>query len=108
MECEMCYEEYNRCERLPKVLSKCGHSFCETCVSQLVKNNELSCPYCRYKIYIGKEEYPPNNFALLHAMDNIQNEREGKGVSKYYKPMYQVSQSMISSNSKKRDIYEYI
>ena len=41
-------------------------------------------------------------------MDNIQNEREGKGISKYYKPMYQVSQSMISNNSKKRDIYEYI
>ena len=65
MECELCYEEFNRCERLPKVLAKCGHTFCETCVSQIVQQNQLSCPYCRYKIQIGKEDYPPNNFALL-------------------------------------------
>ncbi len=41
-------------------------------------------------------------------MDNIRDEREGKGISKYYKPGYQVTQSMIGSKSKKRDIYEYI
>ena len=73
-----------------------------------MKQSELSCPYCRYKILVGKDEYPPNNFALLHAMDNIKDEREGKGISKYYKPMYNVTQSLISTNSKKRDIYEYI
>lgn len=74
----------------------------------MVKMNNIECPFCRYKIAIGKEEYPPNNFALLNAMDSIKDEREGKGISKYYKPMYQVTQSLISSNSKKRDIYEYI
>lgn len=108
MECELCFEDFNRCERLPKVLQRCGHTFCETCVSQLVTLNELSCPYCRYKIQIGKDEYPPNNFALLNAMDSISEEREKKGVSKYYRPQYQVTSSMISNNSKKRDIYEYI
>lgn len=109
MECELCYEDFNHCERLPKVLQKCGHTFCETCVSQILKHNELSCPYCRYKIVIGKDEYPPNNFSLLTAMDNIKDEREGKGISKYYKPNYQVSSSMINScNSKKRDIYEFL
>ena len=41
-------------------------------------------------------------------MDNIREEREGKGISKYYKPKYQVSQSMISTNTDKRDIYEFI
>jgi hypothetical protein len=41
-------------------------------------------------------------------MDNIRDEREGKGISKYYKPKYQVSQSMISTRSDKRDIYEFI
>ena len=41
-------------------------------------------------------------------MDSISEEREKKGVSKYYRPQYQVTSSMISNNSKKRDIYEYI
>ena len=108
MECELCFEQYNRCERLPKVLQKCGHTFCETCVSQCVKGGELQCPYCRYKIKIGNDEYPPNNFALLNALDSIENEREGNGISKYYKPNYVVSQSLIGVNANRREIYEYI
>lgn len=41
-------------------------------------------------------------------MDSIQNEREGNGISKYFKPSYTVSQSQIGSNAQRRDIYEYI
>ena len=41
-------------------------------------------------------------------MDNIRDERENKGISKYYKPKYKVTQSMIGDNSKKCKIYEYI
>ena len=108
MECELCYEQFNRCERLPKVLQKCGHTFCEVCVSQCIQSNQLNCPYCRLKIDIGTGEYPPNNFALLHALDSIQKEREGNGISKYYKPSYIVSQSTIGANVNRREIYEYL
>ena len=41
-------------------------------------------------MYLGSDDYPVNNYALLQAMDQIDNEREGKGVSQYYKPRYQV------------------
>ena len=41
-------------------------------------------------------------------MDSIKEEREGKGISKYYKPNYTVTQSMITNSTKKRDLYEYI
>ena len=108
MECELCFENFNRVERLPKIIQKCGHTFCETCISQLIKNNELSCPYCRNAVKISKDDYPPNNFALLNAMDSITDEREGKGISKFYKPTYLVTQSMITENTKKRKIFEAI
>ena len=108
MECELCFENFNRVERLPKIIQKCGHTFCETCISQMVKNNVLTCPYCRIDVKISKDDYPPNNFALLNAMDSISDEREGKGISKFYKPKYLVTQSMITDNTKKRKIYEVI
>ena len=42
-------------------------------------------------------------------MDELGNIREQKGISKYYKPKYFVSNSAIrNTNSKKIDIYENI
>ena len=41
-------------------------------------------------------------------MDSITDEREGKGISKFYKPTYLVTQSMITENTKKRKIFEAI
>ena len=59
------------------------------------KTGVLKCPYCRYEIKLTNEDTPPTNFAVLNAMDNIKEERERKGISKYYKPNYEVTQSRI-------------
>ena len=49
------------------------------------------------------------NFALLAAIDELGNLREEKGISKYYKPKYHVSNTAIkNTNPKKIDIYENI
>jgi len=47
MDCELCLEEFNNQEHLPKVLSQCGHTFCDKCVMQLWDNSMISCPFCR-------------------------------------------------------------
>ena len=109
MDCSLCYEEFNRSERLPKVLKQCGHTFCDSCVGAMMQGSRLKCPYNCFELDLGNEDYPVNNYALLQAIDEIENEKEGKGISKYYKPRYNVSQTTINgSNPSKENIYEYI
>ena len=109
MECSLCYEEFNRSERLPKVLKHCGHTFCDTCVGAMIKMSRLKCPYNCFDMHLSLDDYPVNNYALLQAMDEIDNEREGKGVSKYYKPRYHVSTSTVNNdNPMCEDIFEFI
>ena len=33
-------------------------------------------------------QQPPTNFALLQAIETLESEREGKGLSRFYKPRY--------------------
>ena len=65
MDCEICFESFNRSEKLPKVLKNCGHTFCESCVGQMIKDSYLCCPHCRVESNLLKEDYPINNYALL-------------------------------------------
>lgn len=55
IECPVCYESPNE-NNLPRVLKKCGHVVCTTCVRQIVDrqynpssniNTTFSCPMCR-------------------------------------------------------------
>ena len=41
MECKICFEKYNEKERKPKIITSCGHTFCEYCLRKLTK-----CPTC--------------------------------------------------------------
>jgi ribosomal protein L37AE/L43A len=88
MDCELCFETFNKIDHLPKVLQYCGHSFCQMCLGHLVNaKGLLQCPVCRYEIAAGAQQ-PPTNFALLQAIETLENEREGKGLSRFYKPRY--------------------
>ena len=92
MDCELCFEEYNRSEYMPKVLKKCGHTFCESCIAKIIGTKGiLKCPFCRYEMSYTSADTPPTNFALLSAIELVKEEREKKGISRYYKPNYQVS-----------------
>lgn len=88
MDCELCFETFNQIDHLPKVLQYCGHTFCQQCLSYLDSfKDSLECPLCRYKIAKGSQQ-PPTNFALLQAIKTIENEREGKGLSRHLKPRF--------------------
>ena len=85
----MCFEAFqDNIEREPKVFRQCGHSFCQTCVSEITKQDQLVCPNCYTDQYVSKDTQPVKNFALLAAMDELGNLREQKGISKFYKPKY--------------------
>lgn len=44
--CWLCCEIYDDQNFLPRLLS-CGHTFCSSCLENLLKNNSISCPECR-------------------------------------------------------------
>ncbi|XP_063599739.1 uncharacterized protein LOC134776041 isoform X1 [Penaeus indicus] len=46
MECKVCLDAYNDCEKRPRNLP-CGHSFCSSCIEDLIRQGMLTCPNCR-------------------------------------------------------------
>ncbi|XP_066910782.1 E3 ubiquitin-protein ligase TRIM56-like [Clytia hemisphaerica] len=42
LECSICIDQYQK----PKLLG-CMHTFCEPCITRLIKNGTISCPQCR-------------------------------------------------------------
>lgn len=41
MECKICFETYNEVDRMPKMITNCGHTFCNICLKKITK-----CPTC--------------------------------------------------------------
>ncbi len=46
LECSVCLTKYKLPNRCPKNLG-CGHTFCMTCLRELVADNKVTCPTCR-------------------------------------------------------------
>ncbi|KAG7163997.1 E3 ubiquitin-protein ligase NHLRC1-like 1 [Homarus americanus] len=65
-ECQLCFESYDETDRRPRALP-CGHPFCSPCITNMIKNDQLTCPYCRathratsytdFPISYGMEEF---------------------------------------------------
>jgi hypothetical protein len=86
MDCELCLEEFNNQEHLPKVLSSCGHTFCDKCIMQLWENSVISCPLCRVKQRVtNPKDFPQTNFALLRVHSYMREERKAKTLLDKYR-----------------------
>ena len=86
MDCELCLEEFNHQEHLPKVLSQCGHTFCEKCILQLWDHSMIPCPICRQKARVNNaRDLPQTNFALLRVHSLIQEEKKAKTLIEKYR-----------------------
>lgn len=48
IECNICYQTYNN-ERMPIILTFCGHTFCKSCISIILdkEKKEIICPECK-------------------------------------------------------------
>ena len=83
--CSICNLEFNLEEKMPRLLPDCGHSFCQSCVEQLIKNSkEPSCPedgklVTSYTEYKGLSSFPLNyslkKILLNKAVDTTKDNR---------------------------------
>ena len=69
--CQICLE--NMLDLNPRLLA-CHHSFCESCLRHMVKNNKISCPSCRKETKIpgGNVSKLTKDFRLLQVVDHVE------------------------------------
>ena len=81
MECEICKFEWDFEKRIPRILN-CGHSFCENCLKNLVKNsnnNKIKCPKCENIIIINninEINKLKKNISLLKIFDKFETKKK--------------------------------
>ena len=55
MNCNICFEKYNKSETVPTTCIPCGHTFCKKCIDELKKQEiYLNCPSCRQRVTAEK------------------------------------------------------
>eukprot|EP00808_Paulinella_micropora_P022319 g81794.t1 len=72
VECSLCYEPYNGEERCPRLL-KCGHTYCHSCLRELLKGDgSIDCPVDRQNNLVENRDLTmlQKNFALLSLVDS--------------------------------------
>jgi influenza virus NS1A-binding protein len=65
MECYECHLEFEEPHRIPRILTTCGHSLCQSCLNTLWKGSCLSCPQCHVKNPAASVLSFPANLALI-------------------------------------------
>lgn len=55
MNCNICFEKYNKNEFAPTTCIPCGHTFCKKCIDEMKKQDaNLACPSCRQRVQAEK------------------------------------------------------
>lgn len=86
MECQICYEVFDSNNFAPKILIKCGHSFCKICSERISsKNTFITCPICREITKITKNKDLPTNYSLLAIIERLKENNETKNILEKYK-----------------------
>jgi hypothetical protein len=86
MECQICFEHFDLNSFVPKVLTKCGHSFCKICLERLLfQKNHITCPVCRDNTKVTKKEALPTNYSLIEIIDSNSHNQKTKSVLEKYK-----------------------
>ncbi|CAO4368730.1 unnamed protein product [Caenorhabditis nigoni] len=73
LECKICLLPYTTYNRIPKILSKCGHTICENCAKTLEKNRAVICPFCLKPTVVDANNKLPKNYAVLDILDDLNN-----------------------------------
>ncbi|XP_068699698.1 E3 ubiquitin-protein ligase TRIM45-like isoform X2 [Montipora foliosa] len=69
LECSICCEKFDDQQHCPRLLPRCGHSFCTSCLQSLLNNNGINCPTCRSAVSAPAGLATlPKNFALLNIL----------------------------------------
>ncbi|OMJ73023.1 hypothetical protein SteCoe_28379 [Stentor coeruleus] len=65
MECYECHLDFEEPHRIPRILTTCGHSMCQSCLNTLWKNSIVTCPQCNVKNPAASVLSFPANLALI-------------------------------------------
>jgi len=65
MECPSCLFEFEEPSKVPRILTCCGQSVCEECISSLIDSDSLTCPGCGKASPGSSVTSFPTNLALL-------------------------------------------
>ena len=71
MECPNCQQSYESAlskadqSAVPRILSKCGHSVCHSCVLKLYNNKRIVCPICASVNIADSVQMFTKNLALM-------------------------------------------
>lgn len=72
MLCPNCQSDFNPTNNIPRILVFCGHTFCHSCIEQLIEHDETSnkwsieCPECKVVNQVGDGVNSfPKNLVLL-------------------------------------------
>lgn len=86
MECQICFEHFDSRSFVPKVLVKCGHSFCKVCLERIICNKAyVTCPVCRENTKFGKKETLPTNYSLVEIIEKTTENEPTKNLLEKYK-----------------------
>lgn len=69
MDCPKCSTEYSEPERLPRILTRCGHTLCQLCVSQLFTSSGVVCYQCNQVTPTSSVSALPVNIALMRLKE---------------------------------------
>ena len=76
-QCQRCLSLYNFDSNLPRVLVQCGHSICSLCVTDLVVDQKISCPFCNMQLTrVSSPEALPINQQIFVSLQKNKEEKE--------------------------------
>lgn len=83
-QCALCHQEFDLYYRTPRVIPKCGHTFCEKCITLrlIVKVNRrvFVCPQCKEDAVVRKNvaEDIPKNLDLIGIIKALKKYAPGE------------------------------
>ena len=90
VQCPICYCDYESKENFPRYslylinsVLLCGHTFCSSCIPQIIKQRRIKCPICSSITRFPPDSGEPDlvnclvgNFTLLEALNVAFNEND--------------------------------
>ena len=78
LDCPLCKCLYNMSIKIPRLLYKCGHTYCQDCLYSRFNEHTIECPDDK-EVYtyenIDRVEDFPKNISLIAIIDKVQNRK---------------------------------
>lgn len=98
--CPMCNILYDETTRIPRLLTKCGHTFCHECLVKNMIENQLKCPDDNIEYEnISKIDELPKNLTLLNLLHKTRIRKISKTYLGKTTPQFTHSLNIISPSN---------